>query len=71
MKMQRKIFKIDNNFYSDNSIKIACNIFSENYDIKYSSWEISFENSEDVDKLYLEFMNYLLYLEFNENEWII
>lgn len=67
MENREKTFTIDKKVYSDLNIKKCCKIFSENYDFTYNNSELTLKCWEDNDILFLEFMNYLLYLELNKN----
>ena len=62
-----KTFEINIDLYSENLVKDAIVAFEEYTKIKYSDWilEISWENKEEIDKIFNEFMNYIIWL-YNE-----
>jgi hypothetical protein len=61
--MWKKSFKIEDNLYPLAIIEKAIIDFSD-YAIIYNNWSIivSWENEEDFDELFHEFMNYVIAL---------
>ncbi len=57
-------FQIDENIYSNNIILETLDIFSEYWDIKYENWVliIQWENKNEIDELFHEFCNYMLFI---------
>lgn len=60
----KKDFEISNEFYWVQTIKAWIDVFSVDFDIKYKNWvvTISWDENNDINLIFLEFMNYLVYL---------
>ena len=68
--MTNKNYLIDNKIYSEKIIKKWLEIFKENFNIEYIDWKIIInEVEENKEIIFLEFMNYLIYLE-NNDDWL-
>lgn len=62
-KRYKKKITIDTSFYSKNLIKKWCEIFQKNnIPIFYNNEYLIIEDVENSNLIYLEFMNYLIYL---------
>ena len=63
-----KIYKINSEIYSEEKIIETISDFSEVTEIKYINWElrIIWENDNEVNEIFNEFMNYLI-SNINEN----
>jgi len=63
----KKKFEINTSLYSENLIKDAIIDFEEYIKIEYNNWilSINWESNEDIDEIFNEFMNYIIWL-YNE-----
>lgn len=63
--MLKKVFKIDNNIYSNESIMSAIEAFLDISSVSFLDWElfIQWENEIEIEIIFNEFMNYVLALE--------
>ena len=68
LKMWKKSFKIDLNFYSGEIIEQGIADFSD-FDIEYLRGELYISSDGDHEKIYNEFMNYLVYLNVSQ-KWL-
>lgn len=59
-----KNYKIDNEIYSTESINIAIDAFEDVTTIHYKNnqLEISGENEDEIEELFWEFMNYVIWI---------
>ncbi len=64
--MQKQNFKIEDSIYPENIIVQAIEDFNEVSNISYKSWEIIIESDEDINEIFNEFMNYVVWL-YNES----
>jgi len=65
--MQKKCFKIENNFYSQDILLQVISDFSDIANISLENNElcIEWENFYEIDEIFNEFMNYVIWL-YNE-----
>lgn len=65
--MLKKTFKLEKTIYSEDFIKSAIKDFT-GFVISYEKWQltISGENSEEIDEIFNELMNYILWI-YNES----
>lgn len=63
-KKMKKIFNINNTIYSDDILKQAIIDFEDVSEIKYNNekLEINWENDVEIDEIFNEFMNYVIWL---------
>lgn len=55
-------FKIDKNIYSEEIILEAINDYSEYAKISYENWILTIDWTEDINFVFNEFMNYVIWL---------
>ena len=60
----KKEFEINTELYSEDIVNQAISDFSEVWEIKYNSWkiEISWENEDEINEIFNELMNYIIWL---------
>jgi len=60
----KKEFEINLELYSKEKITEAIEAFSEIWDIVFSEWKIriSWDNMEEINEIFNELMNYILWL---------
>lgn len=65
--MQKKCFKIEDSFYPENIIAQAIKDFKEISNISLNDWQLEIESEtlEEIDEIFNEFMNYVIWL-YNE-----
>ena len=63
-KKMKKEFEIDIILYPEDIVAQAISDFSEVWEIKYNFWkiEISWENEDDINEVFNELMNYIIWL---------
>lgn len=60
--MLRKIFEINDEIYKSEFILKAIEDFSEYYKINFINWELIIEWYDNIDEIFNEFMNYVIWL---------
>ena len=62
--MQKKEFQIENSIYDESSIKKSIEDFDW-FDISYieGKLSISWDNENEIDEVFNEFMNYVLWMQ--------
>lgn len=63
--MLKKSYKIDYKIYSDKSIEDAIIDYKDIANIKYEKWELIIEAESDLDEIFNELMNYVIYIDNN------
>ena len=60
--MSKKTFKIDSSIYNNDFIFRAIDDFKDYYNIAFKNWEIIIEWYDNIDEIFNEFMNYVIWL---------
>lgn len=60
--MLRKIFEINEEIYKSEFILKAIEDYSEYYTINFINWELIIEWYDNIDEIFNEFMNYVIWL---------
>lgn len=63
--MSKKKFNINTSIYNEESIIEAINDYSEIANITYQNWIIEIESINQIDNVFNEFMNYIIYIQNN------
>ncbi len=59
-----KSFNISTHIYSIEAIQASIQAFIEIWNINYTDWNVSIsaENTQEIDNIFLEFMNYVVFI---------
>lgn len=61
--MIKKSFKIDKNIYKEIQLKESIEAYKDIAKITYKGWEITIEAESDIEEIFNELMNYVIYIQ--------